>query len=128
MNYAIFEARPGLAVLLLSDAPKFTVVAANNDNLNLFGLKQEEVLGRSHFDLFTRYKEVPVFTPGENVRDSYEFIIENKIPHQHPLTVIMYLSGPGACLVLFFTSICISSPKIEVRSGCIHDCYGIEIY
>jgi hypothetical protein len=46
MDFTIFEARPGLAVLMLPDAPKFTVLAASNDYIERFALTREAFVGR----------------------------------------------------------------------------------
>jgi hypothetical protein len=60
MDFTIFEARPGLAVLMLPDAPKFTVLAASNDYIERFALTREAFVGRGFFESFPENLSIPI--------------------------------------------------------------------
>ena len=85
MDFTIFEARPGLAVLMLPDAPKFTVLAASNDYIDGLALRREAFVGRGFFESFPENPLDPNFTGEQNVKTSYEHVLRCKVPHQLPL-------------------------------------------
>ena len=55
LNFQIlFESCPGLHLVLASNSPQFTIVAANNAYLLATMTNREEILGRGMFDVFPR--------------------------------------------------------------------------
>ncbi|HEX8331222.1 MAG TPA: PAS domain S-box protein [Segetibacter sp.] len=85
MDFTLFEARPGLSVALLPDAPKFTVVAVSDDFIKITGFQRETVIGRGHFELFPQSPDDKDFTGERNLRASLEYVIQNKEVNELPL-------------------------------------------
>lgn len=81
----IFEAMPGIRVVLQPDAPRFTVVAVSNDFIQTSGLQKAEVIGKGIFELFPEGPEDEDFKGSENVRASIYHVIDNRQPFQLPL-------------------------------------------
>jgi PAS domain S-box-containing protein len=84
-NDKIFEARPGASVVLLPDAPKFTVVAVSDDFVVASGRPRAQVIGNGYFDILPG-------TPGDrhdsllrNLKDSCNYVVAHKRPHIVPV-------------------------------------------
>ncbi len=82
MQHKIFEARPGLAVLLVPDSPKFTVVAVSEDFIKITGLLREDLLGKSALEVFPKNSSEHHSSSSENLKVSFEQVIRFKEPHQ----------------------------------------------
>lgn len=83
--FRAFEATPGLNVILLPDAPAYTLVAVSNDFVRQSGMKREDVIGKSHFEVFPKSPNDPQFTGAQNLRASFDYVLQTKAPHQIPL-------------------------------------------
>lgn len=95
MDYTLFEARPGLAVVLLPDSPKFTVVAVSDDFESIMGVKREDIVGKGHFEKFPANLDDPRLSGEQNVKASYEHVIKYKEPHDLPLQRYDIPNGDG---------------------------------
>ena len=84
-EHSVFEARPGLSVLLLPDPPRFTVVSISNDFVKITGIQKEEAVGKEYLSLFPFNPIDPDDIWKKNVRASFETVIKNKAPHGLPL-------------------------------------------
>lgn len=82
MDFRAFEATPGISVIVLPDAPHYTHVAVSHDFIRAAGIKREDVIGKGHFEVFPKSPDDPNFTGEQNLRASFEYIIENKEPHE----------------------------------------------
>ncbi|HEY0058454.1 MAG TPA: hypothetical protein VGB56_04925, partial [Flavisolibacter sp.] len=51
MDLQIFEAVPGLSVLLLPDAPAYTVIGASNDFVAATGGRRSSITGKGFFEI-----------------------------------------------------------------------------
>lgn len=96
MDFKIFEASPGIQVLLLPDAPVFTHVAVSNDFVKTSGMKREKVIGTGHFSVFPKSPDDPNFTGEENLKASFAFILEHKQPHEIPVQRYDIPNGDGS--------------------------------
>ena len=85
LDFRAFEATPGISVIVLPDAPVFTLVAVSNDFTRASGMKREEVIGKGHFEVFPKSPDDPAFTGEQNLKASFEYIIKHKKPHAIPL-------------------------------------------
>ncbi len=94
-DFRAFEAAPGVSVILLPDPPFYTHVAVSNDFIFTSGMKREEVVGKGHFELFPRSPDDAESTGEQNLRASFEFIIEHKKPHEIPLQRYDIPKGDG---------------------------------
>ncbi|HZH94888.1 MAG TPA: PAS domain-containing protein, partial [Flavisolibacter sp.] len=82
MVHTIFEARPGAAVLLLPDAPKFTILAASNDFVRISGREKSELVGNGHLLIV---RETPAFfshVNSQELEESYQQVIRKKEDHE----------------------------------------------
>jgi PAS domain S-box-containing protein len=85
MDYSLFEARPGLAVALLPDAPAYTVVAVSKDFESITGIKKTEALGHSYLTLFPGNPNDPEFTGEQNLRKAFDHVVSYKTSFELPL-------------------------------------------
>lgn len=95
MDFSAYEAAPGISVIVLSDAPLYTHVAVSNDFIEASGMKREEVIGKGHFDVFPKSPDDPNFTGEQNLKASFDYIIQHKKPHQIPLQRYDIPNGDG---------------------------------
>ena len=77
---SLFESCPGLILILASDSPHFTIVAANNDYLLSTMTKREEILGRGIFDVFPDNPKDPKAMGSANVLASLTRVLKSKAP------------------------------------------------
>lgn len=98
MDFSLIEARPGLTVVLLPDAPTFTVVAVSHDFEKLTGVKRERIVGKGHFEPFPQSPGDSHFTGEDNLKASYECVIRRKEPHRLPLQRYDIPDGQGGFL------------------------------
>jgi PAS domain S-box-containing protein len=81
----LFEALPGNYVLVLNDAPKFTILAATPAYLSLTGYTKETLMGKGIFEAFPTNPDDPADTGESNLRASLEYVQLRKEPHQLPV-------------------------------------------
>lgn len=80
-----FQLMPAPSVLLLPDAPKFTIAAVNNAYLEAVNTAEKDLLGKGIFEAFPENPEDKVSKGVENLRNSLNFVIANKESHKMPL-------------------------------------------
>lgn len=85
LDFRAFEASPGISVIVLPDAPVYTLVAVSNDFTRASGFTREEVIGKSHFEVFPESPNDPDFTGESNLKASFDYIIKHKLPHTIPV-------------------------------------------
>ncbi|GAA4412904.1 hypothetical protein GCM10023187_40590 [Nibrella viscosa] len=95
MDFRVFEATPGISVIVLPNPPEYTHVAVSNDFIRISGLKREAVIGRGHFTFFPQSPLDPHFTGEQNLRASFAHIIAHKEPHRIPLQRYDVPNGDG---------------------------------
>src|SRR5436305_1423074 len=81
MDFRAFEATPGVSVIVLPDAPLYTLVAVSNDFVTVTGMKRQDVVGNSYFKLFPTTSKYGFFIEEQKVQTSFEYVIRNKEPH-----------------------------------------------
>jgi len=81
----VFQLLPTPSVMLLADAPKFTIVAANNAYLEAVSLSEKDLIGKGIFEAFPKNPQDPESTGAENLRNSLEIVISKKESHKMPL-------------------------------------------
>ncbi|MEO5647282.1 MAG: PAS domain-containing protein, partial [Chitinophagaceae bacterium] len=92
----VFETNPIPHLLLLPDAPKFTIVAANEAYLKSTGTSKSEIIRKGLFEIFPiRYYNDPAL-PEDQLMASLNKILREKIPdqlefHEYDLNI----AGPG---------------------------------
>jgi len=85
MDFRIFEASPGIRVVLLPNPPVYTHVAVSNDFLQHSGMKREDVIGKGHFEIFPENPDDPNFTGERNLRAAFDRLLTEKEPNELPI-------------------------------------------
>jgi hypothetical protein len=84
INSRVFEARPGISVILLPDAPRYTVVSVSDDFIRSTGIARNDIIGKGHFEMFPQNPGDPNFHGESNLKASFQHVIEHKEPHIIP--------------------------------------------
>ena len=75
---ALFKATPLPSLLLLADAPRFTIAAVNAAYLEVTGLKEADLLGKGVFEAFPENDNGLQSKLGASLRS----VLETGRPHQ----------------------------------------------
>ena len=78
----VLNALPGNHLILLPDAPRFTIVAATDAYLNVTYTARETILGKGVFDIFTDDAANPHATGVVNLTASLQQVLLHKQVHQ----------------------------------------------
>jgi PAS domain S-box-containing protein len=81
---AIFSSLPGNNLLLMPDAPKYTIINVSDDYLRNTFRKREDLVGKGFFEIFPDNAEHKIISQQSN-RTSLEYVLENKQVHQVPM-------------------------------------------
>jgi len=81
----VFQLLPNPSLILLPDAPKFTIAAVNNAYLEAVNFKEEDLIGKGIFEVFPENPEERVSNATENLSNSLNFVIAKKDSHKIPL-------------------------------------------
>ncbi len=79
---SIFMAAPCMYLLLLPDAPRFTIVTANDAYLQHTSRTREELIGRGIFEAFPPNPDDPGAREEHGLSDSLHEVIDTKLPHE----------------------------------------------
>jgi len=96
MDFRAFEATPGISVIMLPDAPVYTHVAVSNDFVQSTGLRREDVIGIGHFEVFPKSPDDSNSTGEQNLKASFEYILQHRKPHEIPLQRYDIPNGDGS--------------------------------
>ncbi len=78
---ALFEAVPGLYLVLLPNPPDFTIVAVSDAYLRATMTRRQEILGRGLFEVFPDNPDDPAATGVANLHASLQSVLERRAPH-----------------------------------------------
>ena len=78
-----YEATPGASLIVRPDLPDFTIVAASNDFIAMTGLKREELIGKSYFQVL--HENLDASHLEAKLRASFEYVLDSKQPHDIPV-------------------------------------------
>ncbi len=113
----LFEGSPDVLLVLLPDAPRFTMVAASDSRLAATHTTRDETIGRGLFEIFPDNPDDPGATGASNLRASLERVIATRAPDT--MAVQKYdIRGPdGSFQVKYWSpkNIPVLSPAGEVR-------------
>lgn len=76
----LFEASPDILLVLLPDAPRYSMVAATNARLAATHTTREQTIGRPLFELFPDNPDDPNATGTSNLRASLERVLATRAP------------------------------------------------
>jgi signal transduction histidine kinase len=113
----LFEESPDVLLVLLPDAPRYTMVAATRARLRATHTTLEETIGRGLFELFPDNPDDPAATGMSNLRASLERVLATRAPDT--MAVQKYdIRGPdGSFQVKYWSpkNLPVLSPSGEVR-------------
>lgn len=78
---ALFEAVPGLYLVLLPDAPTFPIVAVSDGYLRATMTRRDDILGHSLFEIFPDNPDKHSASGVSHLRASLLNVLENRAPH-----------------------------------------------
>ena len=76
----LFEASPEVLLVLLPDAPRFTMVAATESRLAATHTTRDTTIGRSLFEIFPDNPDDPEASGARNLRASLERVVATRAP------------------------------------------------
>ncbi|OLY94299.1 hypothetical protein BUE76_22230 [Cnuella takakiae] len=91
-------------MILLPDKPIYTIVAVSNDFETTSGRKREEVVGRSHFEVFPENQAGSSLSGVHSLQNSFEYILQHKVSHSLPLVRYDIPDGEGGFLEMYWKS------------------------
>ncbi|MGN6400429.1 MAG: PAS domain-containing sensor histidine kinase [Flavisolibacter sp.] len=80
-SLAVFNSLPGLFILLLPDAPRFTIAAVSDDYLSATFTHRDDIIGKGLFEIFTDSPQNHKSDGRNNIIASLVSVIEHKKPH-----------------------------------------------
>ena len=89
-GFRVFEATPGLSILLAPDAPIYSIVTVTDDFVRFTGRDRNAVIGKSHFAFFNETVQQQFITCKEKLEESLQYVIRNKVTHEMPSRVLLY--------------------------------------
>ncbi|HZJ35535.1 MAG TPA: PAS domain S-box protein [Gillisia sp.] len=99
----VFQLLPNPSVLLLPDAPKFTIVAVNKAYLETMISLEEDLIGKGIFEAFPDNPDDLISKGSSNLMNSLEQVISKKESHKIPLQKYnMLLPGTSKFKVGYF--------------------------
>jgi PAS domain S-box-containing protein len=79
---ALFAAAPALFVVLLPDAPRYTIIAASDAYVRATMTRREAIVGLSIFDVFPDNPADPLADGTVNLRASLDRVVATRQPHE----------------------------------------------
>lgn len=76
---AIFEAAPGLSLVLMPDSPRFTIAAVSDSYARATMTKREQIVGRGLFEVFPDNPDDPSATGVRNLSASLQRVLESRV-------------------------------------------------
>jgi signal transduction histidine kinase/DNA-binding response OmpR family regulator len=80
----LFEKSPDVLLVLLPDAPRYTMVAATDARLTVTHTARD-ILGRGLFEVFPDNPDDPAATGTRNLRESLERVLKTRLPDTMPV-------------------------------------------
>jgi PAS domain S-box-containing protein len=103
---ALFDATPGLYLVLAADPPRFTMIAANDERLLGTMSTRESTLGRGIFDVFSDANPDNVNRTGvSNLRASLETVLQTRAPDRMPVQRYDLLRPDGSWEMRFWKQV-----------------------
>ncbi len=78
---ALFEASPDAYLVVLSNAPEYTIVAASSAYLNATMTRRDNIIGRGLFEIFSDDPDDAIATGVNSLRASFEIVRRDRKPH-----------------------------------------------
>jgi len=106
IDVRVFEAMPGICVLVQADAPRYTILAVTEALLRAqpSAVKKEDLIGKGFFEPFPPNPGDPNFTGESNIRNSFAYVLANRVTQ--PLAAQRYdlPNGKGGFTERYWTA------------------------
>jgi PAS domain S-box-containing protein len=103
-DFKFLEARPGITTVLLANSPIYSIVAVSNDFIATSGRKREEVIGKSHFEIFPENPADPSSSGVHSLKNSFNYILQQRSSHSLPLVRYDIPDSKGGFLEKYWKS------------------------
>ncbi|HEX5262322.1 MAG TPA: HWE histidine kinase domain-containing protein [Phenylobacterium sp.] len=101
---AVFEAAPRPLLLIIADAPKYTMVAANPAHASAFGTTPEALVGLGVLEVLPVAAGPEVARFADSVRLSFEEVLRTRRQHQMPVNRYPVTQGDGQVVERFWAA------------------------
>jgi PAS domain S-box-containing protein len=122
--WAVFESAPDAYLLLAPDAPRFTMVAANETRLRVTMTRREDVIGRPLFEVFPDNPTDRGATGVRNLRASLDEVLRTGKPHRMALQKYDIRRPDGAFEERYWDPL--NSPVFDDRGALIYIIHRVE--
>lgn len=82
---AVFEAMPGMSVLVHTDVPRYSIVAVTDNYVAVSGKTRPELIGRGFLETFSSGYDNVNNSSAQNLHDSFEYVMSHKLLYQSPI-------------------------------------------
>lgn len=82
---AVFDAMPGMSVLVHTDTPQYRIAAVTDDYVAHSGKSRPELIGKGFLDTFSSGYDYLNNPSPQILRDSFEYVMKHKVHHQSPV-------------------------------------------
>ncbi|HUC83043.1 MAG TPA: PAS domain S-box protein [Flavisolibacter sp.] len=101
---SVFNSLPGSNILVMPDAPRFTIHAVSDAYLQSTGRSRDDLVGKGLFEAFPNNPDDPNSTSEKMVRASLEYSLHHKEKHFLPLQRYDILTADGSYDVRYWLS------------------------
>ena len=122
--WAVFEYAPDAYLLLAPDAPRFTMVAANEARLRVTLTRREDVVGRPLFDVFPDNPADPAATGVRNLQASLAEVLRTRRPHRMALQQYDIRKPDGTFEERYWDPL--NSPVFDSRGELVYIIHRVE--
>src|SRR5215207_8091782 len=114
--HLLFEESPDILLVLLPDAPRFTMVGATRSRLAATHTTREQIIGKGLFELFPDNPDDPSATGTANLRASLERVLATRAPDTMAVQKYDIRAPDGSFQVRYWSprNIPLLSPQGEV--------------
>lgn len=123
----LFESLPGLYLVILPDAPKFTIVAASDAYLRATRKQRHELVGRGVFEAFPDKPDGHTESDVSNARASFERVLTTRLPHTMPtqrFDMLLPEGDPGHFEERWWSSL--NWPVLDAQGGVAYLVHRVE--
>jgi PAS domain S-box-containing protein len=121
---AVFDSAPDAYLLLAPDAPRFTMVAANETRLRVTMTRREDVIGRPLFEVFPDNPTDPAATGVRNLLASLHEVLRTGRPHRMALQKYDIRTPAGDFEERYWDPL--NSPVFDDRGNLIYIIHRVE--
>jgi PAS domain S-box-containing protein len=122
--WTVFESAPDAYLLLAIDAPRFTMLAANEARLRVTRMRREDVIGRPLFEVFPDNPTDPAATGVRNLQASLNEVLRTGKPHRMALQKYDIRTPDGSFEERYWDPL--NSPVFDDRGDLIYIIHRVD--